>query len=57
MGFLRTMQVRLCTTGEMMVNMVVGENDEKKIGLLMEHCAAKISVVHHLALYDQHKME
>ncbi len=36
-GFLRTMQVRLCTTGELMVNIVVGENDEKKIKLLMEH--------------------
>ena len=36
-GFLRTMQVRLCTTGELMVNIVVGENDEQKIKLLMEH--------------------
>jgi len=30
-GFLRNMQVRLCTTGELMVNLVVGEDDEKKI--------------------------
>jgi 23S rRNA (uracil1939-C5)-methyltransferase len=36
-GFLRTMQVRLCTTGELMVNIVLGENDEKKIRMLMEH--------------------
>ncbi len=36
-GFLRTMQVRLCTTGELMVNIVVGENDEQKIKLLMEY--------------------
>jgi 23S rRNA (uracil1939-C5)-methyltransferase len=36
-GFLRTMQVRLCTTGELMVNIVLGENDEQKIKLLMEH--------------------
>lgn len=35
-GFLRTMQVRLCTTGELMVNIVVAENDEQKIKLLME---------------------
>ncbi|MFZ1264622.1 MAG: 23S rRNA (uracil(1939)-C(5))-methyltransferase RlmD [Chitinophagaceae bacterium] len=35
-GFLRTMQVRLCTTEELMVNIVVGENDEEKIKLLME---------------------
>ncbi len=34
-GFLRTMQVRLCTTRELMVNIVVGENDEQKIKLLM----------------------
>lgn len=36
-GFLRTMQVRLCTTGELMVNIVVGENDQEKIKLLMDH--------------------
>lgn len=34
-GFLRTMQVRLCTTGELMINIVVGEDDEKKIQQLM----------------------
>lgn len=34
-GFLRTMQVRLCTTGELMVNIVVGENDPDKIETLM----------------------
>lgn len=38
-GFLRTMQVRLCTTGELMVNIVVAENDEQKIKLLMETIA------------------
>lgn len=36
-GFLRTMQVRLCTTGELMVNIVVGEKDEEKIKMLMQH--------------------
>lgn len=36
-GFLRNMQVRLCRSGELMVNMVVGEKDEKKIEMLMEH--------------------
>ena len=40
-GFLRTMQVRLCTTGELMVNIVVGENDEQKIKLLMEYVREK----------------
>jgi len=38
-GFLRTMQVRLCTTRELMVNIVVAENDEQKIKLLMETIA------------------
>jgi 23S rRNA (uracil1939-C5)-methyltransferase len=34
-GFLRTMQVRLCTTGELMVNIVFGEEDEaKRVALL-----------------------
>jgi 23S rRNA (uracil1939-C5)-methyltransferase len=36
-GFLRTMQVRLCSTGELMVNIMLGENDEPKIKLLMDH--------------------
>ena len=35
-GFLRTMQVRLCQTGELMINIMVGENDEQKIQLLMQ---------------------
>lgn len=30
-GFLRTMQVRICTTGEVMVNIVVGEDNPKKL--------------------------
>lgn len=36
-GFLRNMQVRICTTGEVMVNIVVGERDMEKINVLMEH--------------------
>jgi 23S rRNA (uracil1939-C5)-methyltransferase len=36
-GFLRTMQIRLCTTGELMVNIVAGEKDQAKIDKLMEH--------------------
>jgi 23S rRNA (uracil1939-C5)-methyltransferase len=35
-GFLRTMQVRICNTGEVMVNLVVGEQNEKKIKKVME---------------------
>lgn len=36
-GFLRNMQVRLCTTGELMVNIVVGEKQEKRITALLDH--------------------
>lgn len=35
-GFLRTMQVRLCETGEWMANIMVGENDIEKIEALMQ---------------------
>ena len=41
-GFLRTMQVRLCTTGELMVNIVLGEDDEAKIKLLLDHVLENI---------------
>ncbi len=34
-GFLRNMQVRICTTGEVMVNIVVAENDPQRIETLM----------------------
>jgi 23S rRNA (uracil1939-C5)-methyltransferase len=36
-GFLRTMQVRLCRSGELMVNIVFGKEDEKKRIALLEH--------------------
>ena len=35
-GFMRNMMVRLATTGELMVNIVVGENDKGKIEKLMQ---------------------
>ena len=56
-GFLRTMQVRLCTTGELMVNIVVAEDDMEKINQLMKHVAESISGDHHITLYDQYQME
>jgi 23S rRNA (uracil1939-C5)-methyltransferase len=40
-GLLRTMQVRLCTTGELMVNIVFGENDEEKRNKLLEYVSAQ----------------
>lgn len=36
-GFLRTMQVRLCTTGELMVNIVFGEEDKPNREALLDH--------------------
>jgi len=36
-GFLRNLQIRICTTGEWMANIVVGEKDEKKITQLLDH--------------------
>ncbi|HEY1870331.1 MAG TPA: TRAM domain-containing protein, partial [Chitinophagaceae bacterium] len=35
-GFLRTMQLRICRTGEIMVNVVFGHNDEEKIKRLLD---------------------
>lgn len=35
-GFLRTMQVRLCKTGEWMANIVFGENNEEQIKALLD---------------------
>ncbi len=44
-GFLRNMQVRLCSTGELMVNLVMGEDDEKKRTALLEHLLAKFPAI------------
>jgi len=35
-GFLRTMQLRICTTGEVMVNIVFGQEDKEKIKRLLD---------------------
>ncbi|MEI2737812.1 MAG: hypothetical protein V9F01_03395 [Chitinophagaceae bacterium] len=57
-GFLRTMQVRLCTTGELMVNIVVGENDEEKIKMLMDICQCSNFLLSLLCfIHYQYKME
>jgi 23S rRNA (uracil1939-C5)-methyltransferase len=44
-GFLRTMQVRLCTTGELMVNIVVAEDDPEKINTLMHYVQEKFPAI------------
>ena len=56
-GFLRTMQVRLCTTGELMVNIVFGEDDETKRKALLESCHAPISFHHYITVYYQYQKE
>ncbi|MFM7671402.1 MAG: 23S rRNA (uracil(1939)-C(5))-methyltransferase RlmD [Bacteroidota bacterium] len=35
-GFLRNLQIRLCRSGELMVNVIVGENDPDKIETLVQ---------------------
>ena len=44
-GFLRTMQVRLCRTGELMVNLVVGYADEKLLNQLMDHLMERFPAI------------
>ena len=40
-GFLRTMQLRICTTGEVMVNIVFGYEDQEKIKRLLDFVLEK----------------
>jgi 23S rRNA (uracil1939-C5)-methyltransferase len=44
-GFLRTMQVRICTTGEVMVNIVLGEESEKKQNALLNYLADEFTSI------------
>jgi len=44
-GFLRNAQVRICTTGQVMVNVVFGEDDKEKINLLLSHLLKKIPTI------------
>jgi 23S rRNA (uracil1939-C5)-methyltransferase len=44
-GFLRNLQLRICTTGEVMVNVIVAENDKEKIEKLLKHLRQKIPSV------------
>ncbi len=41
-GFLRNAQVRICNTGEVMVNVVLGEEDEGKRNLLLTHLLKEV---------------
>ena len=42
-GFLRTLMIRIASTGEVMVVMQVGEDDQEKIGMLMDAVAGTYS--------------
>ena len=41
-GFLRTVLLRICTTGEVMVNIVMGEDDEVKRSSLLDHLLKQV---------------
>jgi len=44
-GFLRNVQLRVCNSGEVMVNVIVGEPDMDKINALLQHLQATIPEV------------
>jgi len=41
-GFMRNVLLRICTTGEVMVNVVMGEDDKKKRELLLDHLLKEV---------------
>ena len=41
-GFLRNAQVRICTTGEIMVNVVFAQDDRDRINMLLDHLLLKV---------------
>jgi 23S rRNA (uracil1939-C5)-methyltransferase len=63
-GFLRTLQLRICTTGEVMVNLVLGHEDEENRQLLLSELLKAfpnittllytINTKHNDSLYDLH---
>lgn len=44
-GYLRTIQIRLCTTGELMVNIVFGHEDETKRKALLDHVTRQFPLI------------
>jgi 23S rRNA (uracil1939-C5)-methyltransferase len=44
-GFLRNVQLRICTTGEVMTNVIVNENDREKIKGLLEHVQREVPAI------------
>ena len=41
-GFLRSVLLRICTTGQVMVNVVIGDDDEEKRNRLLEHLQKRV---------------
>ena len=41
-GYLRNIQLRICTTGEVMANIIVAEDDEEKTGMLLQYLLEKV---------------
>lgn len=41
-GFMRNVMLRICTTGEIMVNVVLGEDDEAKRKALLDHLLTEV---------------
>jgi 23S rRNA (uracil1939-C5)-methyltransferase len=44
-GFLRNVQLRICTTGEVMVNVIVAENDREKIEKLLSYLEQQVASI------------
>ncbi len=56
-GFLRNIVIRNCTTGELMVNLVFGNEDKKEIEKISTIFIRKSACHHYAGLYHQSKME
>ncbi len=44
-GFIRNVQLRVCSTGEVMANLIVGENDPEKILPMLRHLSETVTGV------------
>jgi 23S rRNA (uracil1939-C5)-methyltransferase len=44
-GYLRNIQIRICSTGEVMVNLIVGEDDPEKTTRLLQHLREKVPAI------------
>jgi 23S rRNA (uracil1939-C5)-methyltransferase len=55
-GFMRTVQLRICRTGEIMVNIVVGEPDQERIDALMQYLSGSFPEITTLLYTINRKM-